>query len=160
MLKGHPELGAFHAGEHFDCRGWGFFQSVGGKLEDNPQVVLRCQIRYAVQNSAARPREAPGLTVRKADMRHFQRDVDMLLDVLGPGLSDRRDLSPAGRVKRDERGPVGGVEAFLADQQPLRTREELASSVSERIGQGEARTLVNAGSISPTGAVITALLRL
>ena len=61
---------------------------------------------------------------------------DGTLDVLGTGLGDRRDLAPAGGVERGERGAVGRVEALAADQQLLRTGEELARSGPERVGEG------------------------
>src|SRR5260370_1070758 len=57
-----PPPGAFHSGNHFDCRGRGLFQGIRRKVEDDPEIVLGGQVRYAVQNSAARRCEAPGLS--------------------------------------------------------------------------------------------------
>ena len=71
----------------------------------------------------------------RALLQRRARRGDRALHILGPGLCDRRDLSPAGRIERGERGTVGSVEALLADQQPLGAREELACGGSERIGQ-------------------------
>ena len=65
------------------------------------------------------------------------RRFDRPLDILGTGLGDPHDLPARGRVQRREGAPVGSLDALAADQEVLRTGEELSRGLAQRIRQGD-----------------------
>ena len=75
-------------------------------------------------------------------------------DVLCAGERDLGDLAAGGRVERGERAPVGRLRALGADQETVRSGDELARRGAERVGEGVCGDCGHAGSLSRSRAPV------
>src|SRR5438067_453461 len=68
-------------------------------------------------------------------LKRLPRRSDGVIDVLRAGLRDGGDRASGGRIKRLERGAVGGGDALAPDQQLLLAPGELPRGAGKLIGE-------------------------
>ncbi len=85
----------------------------------------------------------PGAVSERRTRRRYR-----VRHVLCAGVGHLRDLAARCGVERRKRAPVGRLEALRANQQALRTGDERARGVSQRVGEGVRACGVDCGGHS------------